>query len=442
MKNLKKYLLVALFLVLGLLLVACGEPVEEEPEIPEAPAPTELTVYSPFFDEREAIEILVNEVVTFEVEVDEGANPEVEWTVADATVAELQISEDGEVSIKALKVGKSKIIATSTKAEGLSAEKEFVVLQSKDAAEVMAAAKVELDAAMPKMVAGDTELPKSTNPLVEFVYSAKPVEPFKIENGVLKASAFINSEGFEDITKEVTAKIKYKDKVLDNVYTITFVKDINNNDITCAAKVTEKLGAIFDNINKDGGKITENITLPKEYTAEEVGRNVSIVWTIENAAGSMNAEGVYTKPLADTVVTFSCLISKVNEDGTKVAIAKGVWLATTAGSTPDEVVDYFFSKKLAPKDGDTVSKAYFTLASKDTQKKYTKLYVVWECEDENMVIKSDKGTPKANGEYTLKGTFYYDFKEPTYDEAGNMVTKETYVWKKEVTITINCTGVK
>ena len=513
MKNFKKYLVVFVLLFVALVLVACEDAPVTPPE-PEEVKISSIDVYPTIYDGDEAKPyVLVDQDIYFECEINEDATEKEVWSIDDPTVATLSINEEGGVICKGLKGGNATVTAKSPDGS-VSDSVTFEVCTSKNAQDVLVAANAEIIAAFPKYIAGDVKLPVPANPNVVVKYKTSITNGITVDADGVYKYAYDASKG--DVNKAINFTITYHGEKLDSNTYFYEVKDAKNNVFVTIDKINEYMSTAFDaytvdpdNAEKEYTLISENITLPTELTAEQVGIPTKLEWT-SGVTSIISASGVYNKPAVDTPVllTYTITIEYARTtdkevvankkyytlaDGafTEVAnptaeglgdyyqdntvpAAKGAFTVVAAGTTPEEVIQYFINQKYCPKDGDVLTSSTFKLLSSDSSKKYAGLSVEWTADDLTKISfkKANQGILLSEGELTLIGTFYYnkqilttgfltkdkaldesktyyvfDMASQSYKAVASPVVEDiatyyelietvTYAWMREVSITI------
>jgi len=411
MKNLKKYLLAFVLVLVALILVGCGETeqpvVDPEPEQPSEVKISQIEIFPTIYegDEDDPF-VLIDQEIYFEAEKNEDATEVEQWSIDDATVAELKVNEEGGVICVGKKAGKATL--TAKNADGTVTDTfTFEVATSKDKTAILVAANDEILAKMPRFLAADTKLPVPDNPCIDIKYTNSITNGIKVENGVY-IYAYDASKG--DVNKSINFTLTYRGQVLKCTGYFYEVKDANDNIFTTTDKVAEKINDYFKDYIAETDKktVAENLELPAGYTAEEVGRVVELSWASDKT-GSISNAGKYTKPAVDTAVVLTATISIV-EGEVKTPVSKHSVTVIAAGYTPEEVINYFQTeKKYCPQDGAVTTSTSVTINSTDPSKKFSGLSVEWSSEDTGISFKqANKAIFLSKGEFTLVGTFYYN----------------------------------
>lgn len=471
-KKLFMLLFVALFAVT---LFGCDnsgdDPVEQE-----KPAPTSITIQLDAYDgasEEEAYVLIGGDNMVLSAEVNEGADPGIQWTVDANGKVEIVTTEDNTVEIKAVKAGNTTVTCTSTKDTSVFATKNVVVVSSTDATAVLIAAKEEVIAALPDYTTGEFKLPVPSDDNVTATYrNSGSVE---YANGTFKETYT------EDLTVAINVTLKYKTSVIDfKVEKVKLVDSLTKNSFEAVkyanAKILEDMNAkaiSTDDSNilivnasltsfyTDATTALPAIKLISSFTEEEAGKPVTVLWesvtTSDPVQIKTNADGTYymtySKPLADTYCDVNCSMYS----GSTPSIIKFRFIA--AGYTPEEVLDYAIDKLNFPLDNAVVTKTYLKVPVSDTTKKFTKLKIVWTSLDTSVITFSESQSifklvdTSYTGTVQIKAVLYYNMKTQTalvdkVDENGNVVKDEDGKvvqeeveqiicdWSKEVTLNI------
>ena len=450
MKNLRKYLLALLLLVVAFTFVACGEepakPVDDTP-VDTTVKISEIKVFPTIYDgSEEKPYVLVGQEMYVEAELNEDATEAETWAIDDPTVAKLEINPEGGVILTGLKAGNA--VVTAKNPDGSITDSLTIeVCDSSNPQDVLIAANTEIINAFPKYIAANTKLPVPANPNVVIKYKNSISNGIKVENGEY---IYVWDEAKGDVNKQINFTLTYHEAKLDGNTYFYEVKDVNKNIFRVVENVEKKIAEFFAPYTTPdaSGKltpVTESFTgekaLPAAYTEEEVGANITLTWTSDQT-GSISEKGVYTKGDVDKAVVLTCTILK--EDGS--AVSKISTTVYAGGSSPDEVIDYFVKQKYCPADGATVTTAIVKFATTDSSKKFPGLTVEWSCDNEaaKWVASKSSYTLAASGEYTFTGVFYYnkrflftylqlDGKEVPADQVASADSYCTYVVSEDVT---------
>ena len=414
MRNLKKYLLALLLLVVAFTFVACGE----EPEKPVDDTPvdttvkiTEIKVFPTIYDgEEESPYVLVGEEMYVEAELNDGATEVETWEIDNQAIAKMELNPEGGVILTGLKAG-SAIVTAKNPDGSIKDSLTIEVCTSKNAQDVLIAANAEIVAAFPKYIAANTKLPVPENPNVVIKYKDSISNGIKVVNGEYQ---YDWDENKGDVNKQISFTLSYHGAKLDSNTYFYEVKDAEKNIYRVVENVEKKIQELFapyitPDANGKVTPVTESFTgdkaFPSAYTAEEVGEAVTLVWT-SNQTSSISNAGVYKQGDVDKAVVLSCAVYNSNKD----LVSKLAITVIAAGATPDDIINYFVSQKYCPADGSTVTTTLVKFASSDASKKYPGLSVEWSCDNEaaKWVESKSSYTLAASGEYTFTGVFYYN----------------------------------
>ncbi len=227
------------------------------------------------------------------------------------------------------------------------------------------------------------KLPKPANTAVQVTY-------YDSNGDELIDDEYVYSYSI-DILDKVTANLTYMGETNFFDITLEIVEDAEINDFSAmkAAKalIEEELKAYL--VDKD--LIKGNIVLPTSYTEDEVGQDVTIVWstTSSYAPKPVSSAGVYTRPNDQSPVTISFYMECGDND---MAANYHVY---AAGYTKEEIVEYIKENSMPKPNGEgiyEVTGANLVLATKDMTNKFSaaNLEIVWESSNTDVLSNTGK----------------------------------------------------
>ena len=371
-------------------------------------APAEIKIekgglkLDPKAEEGEEVYLLVKgQSVQLSVEVEEGEDPNVQWTVSRSKYASIE-----EGLLTGLDYGKFTVTATSKSVneDGTQTKASFdvKVVEDTNPQKVLLNNKNFIEESMPEYIFETCYLPIPENKDVEVVYT----DSLGIE---LWDAEYIYIEGV-DRQETINCTLIYEGEETVFELTVKVVSDPENNEFLALDYAREQLDAMFKPYVGFGApKVAEGFEVPEVFSAEDALFDVEVSYdqvtdyqpypikfayieeeveegSAEEPAKTLNL--IYTKPNDDATVRIEIYIKTANVDE---VIRYNV---TAAGYTKEEIIEYLKESSFpAAVEGQySTTGAHVTLASGDTTGKFaaTNLTIAWASNDEEVLTSAGK----------------------------------------------------
>lgn len=384
----------------------------------EAPDAIKINAGSLKADENGKYLLSIGQEVQLEIEVaDEGMSTEVTWSSKSKKRAE--ISEDG--ILKGLELGETTITAVSTSNPEAKATIEVEVVEDANPMKVLLNNKNFIEESIPRFITETYMFPEPYNKDVEALYTDSL-------GAELEGGWYVYAEGV-DRQETIYCTLTYKGEITEFEFIISVVANEEDNEFLALDYAQAELDKIFGVYVGTGDKVSADIVVPEDFTAEEAMYEVTLSYDVVTdyqpypikfanvgEEGSEVYTAVYTKPNDDANVRVEVYARTANVD----RVVR--YNVTAAGYTAEEKVEYLKENVLPQADADGLYKlvcSHVTLPTGDTTGKFGALTIEWTSSDESVITSAGKfANPNLSAEasvtltakITYKGTVSEAFK--------------------------------